>query len=279
MDQSGGQDRLITSFYKPSTFAEAVEIFHREESPIYLGGGTIVNSLGFAKEVQDQELAIISLAGLPINNIELSSSELVIGAGVTIQELIESDKVFPALKEAAKLVVNRNVRNIGTVGGNVAFHGSSCNIAAMLLAMDVQLELHDGKKTRLVSFSDYHHHHEPYEIIVALHIPRQFESYNYAVRRYVRTQNDISILLAYALAKGTAENIEDLRLVMGGVDEVAVHLTEVEALKTLPAREELVAKIREIIHPLADLRGSVAFKKEVGGQIAAWVVYKALGQL
>ncbi|MBQ7529455.1 FAD binding domain-containing protein [bacterium] len=272
---------MITSFYKPSTFAEAVEIFRREDSPIYLGGGTIVNSLGFAKEVQDQELAIISLAGLPINNIELSSSELVIGAGVTIQDLIESDKVFPAIKEAAKLVVNRNVRNIATVGGNVAFHGSSCNIAAMLLAMDVQLELHDGEKTRLVSFTDYHTHHEPYEIIVALHVPRCFESYNYAVRRYVRTQNDISILLAYALAKGNAEKIEDLRLVMGGVDEIAVHLTEIESLKgqQLPTREDLASKIHEIIHPLADLRGSVAFKKEVGAQIAAWVVYKALGQL
>ena len=69
---------------------------------------------------------------------------------------------------------------------------------------------------------------------------------------------------------------------MGGVSAHPVHLTEIEkSLKgaSLPERDALVKQIRPLLNPIADIRGSVAFKREVGAQIAAWTVYKAFGQL
>lgn len=282
---SSGGFILFKEFHKPSSVQEAVTLRNRLGLSAYLGGGTIINTLTYAKEVPEEEqaTALISLSALGLNKIELTDSELVIGAGVTHQELLESDKVFPAIKEAAAYMVNRNIRNMATVGGNVALRGATCNLASMLLALDAKVELMqaDGK-TKIVSIADYNENGNSQDLILNVRISQEMGSRKFASRRYVRTQNDISILAAYVITQGEADKIEDVRLVMGGVAAHPVHLTEVEkSLKgtSLPERDVLVEQIRPLLNPIADIRGSVAFKREVGAQIAAWTIYKAFGQL
>ncbi len=276
---------MFSEFHKPSSVQEAVCLRNRLGLSAYLGGGTILNTLTYAKEVPEEEQAkaLISLSALGLNTIELTDSELIIGAGVTHQELLESDKVFPALKEAAAYMVNRNIRNMATVGGNIALRGSTCNLASMLLALDAKVELMkaDGS-TLVVDIAEYNENGDPKDLILNVRISSEMGARKFASRRYVRTQNDISILAAYAVVKGESDKIEDVRLVMGGVAAHPVRLTEIEKnLKgaSLPERDVLVKQIRPLLNPIADIRGGVAFKQEVGAQIAAWTVYKAFGQL
>ena len=276
---------MFKEFYQPSSAEEAVKLRRDKAASAYLGGGTILNTISYEKEVPQEKQAecIISLSGLPLHEIESTPSELVIGACVTLQELLESEAVYPALKEATALIVNRNIRNIGTIGGNVAFRGSTCNVAAMLLAMEASLEIMESSgKIKTVSLDSYNKEGKADDLILRIHIPAAAASMNFAVRRYCRTQNDISILLAYALIKGTAEKIEEVRLVMGGVDALPVRLSSIEKKlegSGLIDRDGLAAEIKAVIHPIADLRGGAEFKREAGSQIAAWTVYKALGQL
>ena len=276
---------MFKEFHKPSSVQEAVTLRNRLGLSAYLGGGTIINTLTYAKEVPEEEQAttLISLSALNLNKIELTDSELIIGSGVTHQEILESDKVFPSIKEAAAYMVNRNIRNMATVGGNVALRGSTCNLASMLLALDAKVELlqADGN-SKIVSIADYNENGDPQDLILNVRISQEMGSRKFASRRYVRTQNDISILAAYVVAKGEADKIEDVRIVMGGVAAHHIRLTEIEKElnnATLPGRDALVEQIRPLLNPIADIRGGVAFKREVGAQIAAWTIYKAFGQL
>lgn len=276
---------MFSEFHRPSSVQEAVNLRSRLGLSAYLGGGTILNTLTYVKEVPEEEqaTALISLSALGLNKIELTDSELIIGAGVTHQELLENDKIFPALKEAAAYMVNRNIRNMATVGGNVALRGATCNLASMLLALDAKIELMKAdNSTHIVSIADYNENGDPKDLILNVRISSEMGARKFASRRYVRTQNDISILAAYAVVKGEPDKIEDVRIVMGGVAARPVHLSKIEeGLKggALPGRDVLVEQIRPLLNPIADIRGGVAFKREVGAQIAAWTIDKAFGQL
>lgn len=276
---------MFSEFHRPSSVQEAVNLRSRLGLSAYLGGGTILNTLTYVKEVPEEEqaTALISLSALGLNKIELTDSELIIGAGVTHQELLENDKIFPALKEAAAYMVNRNIRNMATVGGNVALRGATCNLASMLLALDAKVELMKAdNSTHIVSIADYNENGDPKDLILNVRISSEMGARKFASRRYVRTQNDISILAAYAVVKGEPDKIEDVRIVMGGVAARPVHLSKIEeGLKggALPGRDVLVEQIRPLLNPIADIRGGVAFKREVGAQIAAWTIDKAFGQL
>ncbi|MGM9992468.1 MAG: FAD binding domain-containing protein [Candidatus Bruticola sp.] len=276
---------MFSEFHKPSSLQEAAALRSRLSSSAYLGGGTILNTITYAKEVPEEEQAttLISLAGLNLKQVELNHGELIIGSGLTHQELLENEIIFPSLKEAASYLVNRNIRNMATVGGNIALRGTACNLYSMLLALGARLELMkaDGN-TYIVSIDDYNEHGAPADLILNVRISEEMGRRRFASRRYVRTQNDISIVSAYAIADGDAEHVKDLRLVMGGFAAHPVRLTEIESLvkgAALPDRDYLAAQIRPLLNPIADIRGGVAFKREVGAQIAAWSIYKAFGQL
>ncbi|MBW2432260.1 MAG: FAD binding domain-containing protein [Deltaproteobacteria bacterium] len=63
-----------------------------------------------------------------LKKIEIQDGQLCIGAAVTISELLESDTIAamaPALRKAAEKFASRQIRNVATIGGNVA-HCSPC---------------------------------------------------------------------------------------------------------------------------------------------------------
>lgn len=276
---------MFSKFYQPQSVEEAVALRWREPRSAYLGGGTILNTLSYAQEVPASEQAqtVISLESVGLGGISAEEEGLRIGAGTTLQELCESPLVCPALKEATGMVVNRNIRNIATVGGNLALRASTCNVAAMLLALEAEVEVAlEGGQRKRQPLEEYLTQGLPQWLLTAVWVPQHSAQMGWGARRYVRTQNDISILLAYAVAAGSAQRIDEVRLVMGGVGPQSMRLRQLEdELKggALPARDQLVEMVRPYLHPLSDLRGSAPFKREVGAQIGAWAIYRALGQL
>jgi xanthine dehydrogenase YagS FAD-binding subunit len=87
----------------------------------YLAGGT--DLLSEMKEYIAQPKVLVNIKSLPLNKIERGSKAWTIGANVTIAELedhAELKKVFPGIQQAAADVGSRQIRNFGTVGGNLA---------------------------------------------------------------------------------------------------------------------------------------------------------------
>ena len=78
------------------------------------------------KEYIVQPKVLVNIKALPgLNKIEPGSKVWSIGTNVTIAELedhAELKKRFPALQQAAADVGSRQLRNLGTFGGNLAQH-------------------------------------------------------------------------------------------------------------------------------------------------------------
>jgi 4-hydroxybenzoyl-CoA reductase subunit beta len=105
----------------PTSLAEALQmkVAYPEAQP--LAGGT--DLLVLMKQRLVETGALIDLGRLPeLQTIDMVGEHLVIGAGVTLREVGENaliGKLFPALSEAARSVASPNLRNMGTIGGNI----------------------------------------------------------------------------------------------------------------------------------------------------------------
>ena len=108
-----------------------------------------------------------------LKKIEILDGQLSIGAAVTISELLESDTVSemaPALRKAAEIFASRQIRNVATIGGNVA-HCSPCgDTIPPLLIHDAKAVVLTSEGQRHVSIEEmasgpYHCSLHPNEII------------------------------------------------------------------------------------------------------------------
>jgi len=90
----------------------------------YLSGG--IDLLGEMKEYIAEPKVLVDVKALPgLNQIELGDKLWTIGANVTIAELEDHDglkQAFRGLQQAAAEVGSRQIRNVATVGGNLAQH-------------------------------------------------------------------------------------------------------------------------------------------------------------
>src|SRR5215468_4666398 len=90
----------------------------------YLAGG--IDLLAEMKEYLAEPKILVNIKSLPgLNRIEPGQSNWTIGANVTVAEIENHDELkrtFPGLQQAAAEVGSQQIRNVATVGGNLAQH-------------------------------------------------------------------------------------------------------------------------------------------------------------
>jgi xanthine dehydrogenase YagS FAD-binding subunit len=108
------------TYYRPATAEQAVGLLAAEWGPTeLLAGGT--DLLDLQKEYIAQPDKVVSLSGIkPLSTIALDGGKATIGAGVKLAEIATACKAhFPALADAAAQIGGPQIRNMGTLGGNL----------------------------------------------------------------------------------------------------------------------------------------------------------------
>jgi xanthine dehydrogenase YagS FAD-binding subunit len=110
------------TYYRPKTAKEAVALLSEHWGSIeLLAGGT--DLLDLQKEYVAQPDKVVSLSGVGLTGIHQNrNGELEIGAGVHLADIAENPLIrrnFPALAEAAGIIGGPQIRNMGTLGGNL----------------------------------------------------------------------------------------------------------------------------------------------------------------
>jgi putative selenate reductase FAD-binding subunit len=263
---------MIQEFFKPQTMAEAVALKDKyKDGAIFMAGGTDVNC-GKANDAVEK---VIGIEQLKLDKISRMDEALSIGAGVTIQELIDSPEVPDQLTIAAGHFVNRNIRNIATVGGNIASNNTTSNLIPILIALDAELKL-TGSETS-VSVYDYITR-EMSRLIESITILSENLKKPYGLHKFSHSANDLSIITAAVTFNVQNEIVSNVRVAAGGVSKHVVRLTELESKlegNKLPARTEIEDTVKETVSPLKDIRGGVQFKKYLAGVLISDCIYNA----
>jgi putative selenate reductase FAD-binding subunit len=267
-----GEDSMIQDFFKPQSIAEAIALKEKfKDEAVYIAGGTGVNCMDSKSEIEK----VISIEQLQLNKISKTKRELSIGAGVTIQELIDSPKVPEQLTIAARHFVNRNIRNIATIGGNIAFNKSTSNLIPILIVLDAKLKI-GGSKTP-VPLDDYITQ-EMTHLIERITISSKDLNKKYHIRKFSRTANDITIIVAAVAFNIHNETLANVRVAVGGVSKHVVRLIQLENKlegSTLLSATEIENRVQDIVSPVKDIRGGVEFKKYMAGILVSDCVHHA----
>ncbi|MBE3582401.1 MAG: FAD binding domain-containing protein, partial [Thermoanaerobacteraceae bacterium] len=145
-------------YYRPKTLKEALDILaaHNGEARIIAGGTDLVLDL---KNKSKRARYLVDIRGLEgMDVIEKKEGRIYLGAGVTHSQVANSLLIrekATALAEAAAQVGSLQIRNVGTVVGNVVNAQPAADTAVALVALEAEAEiLHIDGRRELVKVED-----------------------------------------------------------------------------------------------------------------------------
>jgi len=130
---------MITEYHRPKTLEEAIRLLSKADTRP-LGGGTALN------RPSTEQFAVVDLQALGLNKIHKSGNSpstgsgqrLEIGATATLQALLDSAHIPPALQEAIRLETTYNLRQMATVAGTLVACDGRSPFATAILALDAK---------------------------------------------------------------------------------------------------------------------------------------------
>jgi carbon-monoxide dehydrogenase medium subunit len=234
---------------------------------------------------------VVDLNRIPgLASIAEKDGALVIGALVRESELEASDLVrkrFPILADACRVIADPLVRNLATVGGNLA-HGDPANDhPAVMLALGAEVVAVGPGGTRRIAITELFTGPletalRPGEILTEIRIPLPPPRSGGAYLKLERKVGDFAtaaVGVQLALAGGDA--CAQVGIGLTNVGPTPIKATRAEALLRGHRLDD--AKIREAARaaaaesdPAADLRGSVEYKRDLVRVLTARALHRAL---
>ncbi len=167
----------MSAFLRPANWSEALQLRAEQPDALVVAGGTdVCVDINFGRRSPECVVDISAVPELAI--IGRSDGELRIGAGVTYSQLLaEIEAELPALAAAARTVGSPQIRNRGTIGGNLGTSSPAGDCHPPLLASGAEIEIASLSGTRMVAAADFflapkRNVLRPGELIAAVHIPR-----------------------------------------------------------------------------------------------------------
>ena len=206
-----------------------------------------------------------------LKEINAGEGEIQIGAGVTYSECEEVFcKSFPHLTEFWSRIAGWQVRNMGTVGGNVANGSPIGDTPPVLIALGAEVTLRKGVNRRSVAMEDFFidygkQDREPSDFVESIRIPKTTpKSIHAAYKISKRRDEDISSVCGAFNLTVEDEKITAARIAYGGMAATPKRASHAEAsLIGQPWSEAaLIAAASELgkdFTPLTDWRASADY--------------------
>ncbi len=134
----------------PQSMAEAMLFLKRHPDAIPWSGGTLLLT-GNDRAMEDKPVSVLDLGGIPeLGVINRSERYLELGAGVPLSTILAlpSNLSLEPLRKALTLIGTASIRNLATLGGNVAARSSFMTGFSALACMDAAVELRDVSGSR-----------------------------------------------------------------------------------------------------------------------------------
>jgi len=264
-------------YQEPTTLKKVLALMekHGDDGKVMAGGTSMIIML---RQRLLTPKVVISLARLPkFDKISYSAKDgLRIGAGARHRDIELSKAVqrhYPLLHETFRKVAQPRIRNMGTVGGNLAAGDPLTDPGASLLAPDAEVTLSSGKGRRTLRldqfFVDYYQTAlEPGELLTEIRVPPPTRPGWSHIKFTPRSVEDFATV-GVAITLRTKNRIcPDVRLGLNSVSSTIVHARKAESVLVGNAlTEERLREMSEVAasecDPTDDNRGSAEYKLDL----------------
>ena len=261
-------------YLTPSNISDAVALLqkHGDEAKILAGGHSLIPAMRLRLSEPGYLIDISGIGGL--NYIQEESGQLRIGAMTCEAALEESEIVqrkFPLLLDTAKMIADPSVRNMATVGGNLA-HGDPANDhPATMLALRASVIAEGPNGTREIKIDNFFPDFfttalSEDEILTEIRIPTPPSGSGGAYLKIERKVGDYAAAaVACQLNIDSSGSIENIGLGLTNVGSTPIRASSAEELlKGKKPDENMLAEAGRLAaadsEPMEDLRGSAEYK-------------------
>lgn len=237
----------LKNYYAPPSVREACDILASEENSMPIAGGTgiyIFSNKGMMSNVD----TLVNLGKLNLSYVEMEKEKVRIGAMTRLSDMGAGVTNINMIDEAV-LSIPKEVRHMGTLGGQIFTAFPAFDLSVCLLALNGSISVTDGYKDRKIEMSRaYSAMFDPAipegSIIESVEAPSSyFNRTTYQKFSYTKHGfSDVSLALAVRIS---GDVLEDISMAVGGgsLDSEPVKLTQVEdSLKGTEVDQELIEK-------------------------------------
>ena len=262
-------------YHAPKTLEEALELLaeYGDEARILSGGTDLLVKM---KQRLIEPRHIISLRNLnELRGIKPVEGGIYIGAATKLREIERSKLIaerLPLLHEAVRAIGSIQIRNMGTIGGNLCNASPAADSAVALMALGAELHAQSLEGERIIPIEEFFKGPgvtalKPVELLTAIYVPYPPDGFGWAFRKIGRTSLDIATINAAAILTLHGGLIDLCRIALGAVAPTPVRAVRAEEhLRGRKPTPELIQEASELvvedISPITDVRGTAEYRVE-----------------
>jgi xanthine dehydrogenase small subunit len=258
-------------FLRPRSLGELFAALAQYPDALLLAGGT---DLGLrASKEREAFPAVIALDAVSeLTTIATGSDMLELGGAVTYtQALAHIDRHFPSFGALVRRIGSRQIRNLGTIAGNLATASPIGDTIACLIALEATVRLLSRAGERIVTVESFVTGYRetalrPGEVIATVRIPLLAPGLQFACYKLSkRFDQDISTVIAAFRLECRDGNVDDLRAAYGGMALRAMRAANVERAVNgrpwnLATIDDIDAALARDFTPISDHRGGAGYR-------------------
>ena len=268
---------------KADNLDQALKILDEKNKVEIVAGGTdmLVMINNESEDIKDIEYLLDISSLKKLDEIKDHGEYLKLGALCTHTDIINSDLInekLPLLKKAAKVIGSTQIRNRGTVGGNINNASPAADLVTALIALDASVVLQSTDGKRELPLSEFIT--EPYktdrkenEIMIEVKVPYLKGKCCNSYQKVKRRQAVAIARINLAVITGIKDNkFNDIRIAFGSATPTAIRFNKIE--KYLNGKnlskidfEEVAKKTGEEMVSITGTRWSTPYKKPVVGNL------------
>jgi len=259
-------------YYRATTLQEAVSLLQEHPDARVLAGGHSL--IPMMKLRLASPPALVDIGRIPgMSGIEEADGAIRIGA-LTTHHMLETSELLRekclVLAEAAAEVGDRQVRNKGTIGGNLAHADPGSDLPGVIRALDATLKLVGPNGERTVAAADFFVDLlttavQPGEILTEIQVPVLGGNTGSAYLKFEHPASGYAICGAAAVVTLADDGTcQEARLAFNGVSATPHRASEVEAELTGKALDEATVSAAmeklDIDEPMGDIHASGEYR-------------------
>jgi len=279
-------------YYIPASLQEACALL-AEKGPgakVLAGGTDLINKMKHGLIAPE---ALISLKELnQLTAIDyVPGKGHVIGARATHNAISNSEllqKKYLSICEAAQHMANNQVRNVGTIGGNIVNAVPSADLPPILIALGALITLVSTKGERVIPLEEFFAgpgktHLAQDEILTEIIIPDNAFTGSTYIKFGLRRSGALAVV-GVAVAVEMENNIcKDARIALGAVAPIPMRAKKAEAMiKGKAVTEELLEQVGVCASteckPISDIRGSEEYRRDMVRVFTKRALRKAINE-
>ncbi len=276
------------NYHRPSSVDEAVGLLADNPGAAFIlaGGHSLIPMMKLRMAVPEQ---LIDIQGIDaLSSINISGGQVEIGPAVTQAQIIASDELgqhCPILRETALQIADPQIRNVGTIGGNVANGDPGNDMPAIMQLLDATLELTgpNGKrevKAREFYEAAYFTAREETEMLTAIRFAAPPAGHGSSYQKQKRKIGDYATAAAGVILTMAGGNCTSASIGLTNVADTPLWAEDAAnaLIGTSLSDGDIAAAAdaaRAITDPASDGRGPKEYRTHVAGVMVARAIREA----